>query len=182
MPARTGAFVIGVSAYGWDAATSDAYFGPSDYQLERAAVVQLVKPSLAPFVGASGAKLPARNALQLATAGITSRYVCPRACRANVQLRVSRAVAQRLGLVRRTRNTKGFVVLGTGVKSLATSGNAVVVARPAMQYRAKLRTLRLRLPLQVVSTVVSTGGDDKDARWTATRTISVTPAPRRTRR
>jgi hypothetical protein len=180
-PSTAGPFVVHVSPGEWDSALSDAYFGEY-FALHRALAIRAVPAAQAPFTGVVPARVPPRTTDQLARIGLATSYTCPAACRATVQLRMNRRLAQRLGLVappRRGTQAPPFVVLGTGTAARAAAGRLTVVARLSSTYRARVLRVRAALPLQRLATVVSTAPDTKDARWTATTAVTVRPPRRR---
>jgi len=185
-PKDPGNVVVRVSAGDWGAALRDAYFGDWD-EMDDAVSFRVVKAVEAPLDGVKDTKLPARNLTQLVNLGLPGTFTCPDSCRVAVQLRVDRALAQRLGLVPRPRPTRrakapNYVVIGTAAKSRTGSGTVVVTTKLTRAYKVKVAALRAALPIKRVVTVVSTAADTKDARWTKTSTVTVRPAPRRPRR
>jgi hypothetical protein len=172
-----GTLVVAVSDLEWSTALDDTYGGHSR-DIAAAAAIEVVKPSAVPLTGVKQAKIPARNVTQLVKLGLPSTITCPVRCKVTAQLRVSRAAAMRLRLIRKTKNTKGFVVIGTATRARAGAGKVIVTTKVAKRYQAAVGRLGVPLPLQRVAIVVSTHPDSRDARWTNTRAVTIKPKPK----
>jgi hypothetical protein len=162
----------------WASQLSDASAG--DWELlDRAFSIDVVAPALAPFPGVLVAKAKVQNLAQLVKSGAPSVVTCPVACRAKGELRVSRAVAMRLGLIptaHRRAKALPYVVIGTGTRSISAAGKVTVVVKLSKAYKAKVAKLRAPLVVSRVLTVTSTDAGSKDASTQKVQALTFRPA------
>jgi hypothetical protein len=145
---------------------------------------QVVKATVVPFLGVKETNPPRQNMTQLLRSGTKTTLVCPKSCKATVALEVKRAVAEKLGLVRKVRGHRRakalpYIVIGKGVKSRTGSGKVVVIAKISRAYKAKLAKLKAPLTMSRVSTVVATDRSVRGASYTRTKGMVIRPAHRR---
>jgi hypothetical protein len=144
----------------------------------------VVKANMVPFKGVKQTKPAKTNLMLLAKRGTKATLVCPSGCKAVVQLRVRRPLAEKLGLAKPIKNAKAakralpYIVIGQATKARGSKGKVIVNVRLSGKYRMKVQKLTRPLSIMRVATVTSTEKGTRGATFSGTKSMTVKPLKR----